>query len=119
MNQQSQFVTETHVPEVDIDARLEALEAELAPTITASLEPVSADQTFKMNLEEELITKAKKRAERQHLIRTFGLIGGGLLTVVAGIVGVILLKRQNHDENGEQTPGQPPGQTAPATASLG
>ena len=109
MNQQSELVAE-----IDVDARLEALEAELAPSITEALEPVHADMAFRMELEEELIAAAKKRAERQHLIRTFGLIGGGLLTIVAGIVGVILFKRQKHDDES----GQSPGQAAPATAPV-
>jgi hypothetical protein len=110
MNRQSEVTAG-----IDVNARLMALEAELAPSITEALEPVQADTSFKVKLEEELVAEAKKRAERQHLIRTFGLIGGGLLTVVAGIVGVILLKRQNHEEE----KGEGPGQAAPATAPVG
>ena len=110
MSQQSE-----HVAEIDMDARLQALEAELAPSIAEALEPVRADPSFKMELEQNLIAKADKRAERQHLIRTFGLIGGGLLTIVAGVVGVILLKRQNRDSGD----GQGSGQAAPAAAPVG
>lgn len=113
MNQQSEVTGG-----IDVNARLLALEAELAASIAEALELVQADTSFKVNLEKELIAEAKKQAERQHLIRTFGLIGGGVLTIVAGIVGVILLKRQNHEEKSEG-PGQSAGQTASATAPAG
>jgi hypothetical protein len=114
MDQTTERFTKT---DIDVDAQLRALEAELAPTITGALEPLPVDMGFKMDLEEELIARAKKRAERNHLIRTFGLIGGGLLTVVAGIAGFILLKRQNHEEDEmDGSPDQSPGSAAPATA---
>lgn len=114
MNRELSYVVDT-----DIDAQLQSLEAELAPTITKALEPVPADMAFKMDLEKELILRAEKRAERQHLIRTFGLIGGGLLTIVAGVVGVILLKRQNHEEDEiGGSSDQSPGPAAPATAPV-
>lgn len=113
MNQQSKLDAG-----IDVNARLLALEAELAPSITAVLEPIPATSSFKMDLEEELIAKAKKRAERQHLIRTFGLIGGGLLTIVAGVVGFLLLKRQNHGEDKGESAGQSSRQSAPATATV-
>ncbi len=114
MNQESPYVTDT-----DIDAQLQALEAELTPIFTEALKPVPADMTFKMDLEKALIIRAEKRAERQHLIRTFGLIGGGLLTIVAGVLGVILLKRQNHEEDERSgSSDQTPGPAAPATAPV-
>jgi hypothetical protein len=116
MNQTTERLTET---DINVDAQLQALEAELAPKITGALKPVPANMGFKMDLEEELIARAKRRAERNHLIRTFGLIGGGLLTVVAGIVGFILLKRQNHEEDEMGgSPDQSPRPATPATATV-
>jgi hypothetical protein len=74
----------------------------LEKSIAEALSPMHEPQAqFVEELEQDLILEAERQLAKQRLLRTLGIVGGGVLTVVAGVVGFVLLRRQQQDKVSE------------------
>jgi hypothetical protein len=78
----------------------------LERSISAALKPAMPNATFVSELEHELIAEAERHYKNQvnamQGLRVVGLIGGGLLSIVGGVL-MVLLWQQRKTENPEQT----------------
>ncbi len=69
-------------------------------SIAEALAPVhEPSETFVEELEQDLILEAERQHAKQKLLQTLGIVGGGALTLVAGVVGFVLLRRQQKDKS--------------------
>ncbi len=79
----------------------EALTAVLAP-------PHQPEDAFVAELEEALLAEAERRQEQQSRLSTVGLVGGGIATLILGILGFILFRRQRREAEPEEAPAPAP-----------
>lgn len=96
MNKRSD-VTEQFEVQMALDEQ-RALEHALAQALAPVHEPSAS---FVEALEQELVLEAERQHAKQQLLQTLGIVGGGVLTIVAGVVGYVLLRRQQKEKPAE------------------
>ncbi len=87
---------EIHLPEEE----QRRLEDALADALQTTFPP---DDNFIVSLEQGLVQEAQRQYARQQLLQTLGILGGGGLTIIAGIVGFLVLRRQHKEKQTEET----------------
>ena len=78
---------------------LATLECALAAALSPTYEPAAQ---FVEDLEQELALEAEQQHAKQQLLQTLGIVGGGVLTIIAGVVGFVLLRRQQKEKAAQE-----------------
>ena len=96
MNKRSEVAE--HIEEALAPKEQRALEHSIAEVMALVHEP---PEQFVEELEKDLILEAERQHAKQKLLQTLGIVGGGVLTIVAGVVGFVLLRRQHVEKASE------------------